>query len=209
MGRLLYFRRDEDARHPLPVGSTPKTGQTTSESLAPASVDPWMVVVIVVGSLIVATLAIFMCAHYIKSRRGRRDGFQPMEEMKSPYPQKRRRPGTVDRQSAEDVERDMMIRKSLASRTSLTASDPVSQVSSVSTGGYQLAHPLGDESEMTGLKEDWKAWEASVQSERRSSTPGGVGLDQHPAFAPYLSVPQPTRMASPARGGGPTGYRHI
>ncbi|KAI0802779.1 hypothetical protein GGR55DRAFT_406509 [Xylaria sp. FL0064] len=207
MGRLFYFRRDEDASHPASVAFIPKTDASTRESIAPASVDHWMIVVIVVGILIVATLLIFIVAHYIKSQRRQKAGFQPVEEVNSPYPQKRRRPGAADRQSAEDVERDMMIRKSLASKTSLMASDPVSQVSSVSSREYQLAHPLGDESENTSLK-DWKAWEACMQTERRTSHPGGVGLDQHPAFASYLSVPQPTRMASPVRG-GPAVYRHI
>ncbi|KAI1271478.1 hypothetical protein F5Y07DRAFT_344090 [Xylaria sp. FL0933] len=208
MGRLLYFRRDEDASNTAPVAFIPKTDASTRESIAPASVDPWMITVIVVGILIVATLVIFMVVHYVKSRRRQRAGFQPVEKMSSHYPQKRRRPGAADRQSAEDVERDMMIRKSLASKTSLMATDPVSQVSSVSSREYHLAHPLGGESENTSLKEDWKAWEARMQTERRTSHPGGVGLDQHPAFASYLSVPQPTRMASPVRG-GTTVYRHI
>ncbi|KAI0903793.1 hypothetical protein F4823DRAFT_617318 [Ustulina deusta] len=206
MGPLpLYSRRDEDASHP-PAGSTPKSDQSTSESTAPGAVDPWLVVVIVIGILIVATLAIFMCAHYIKSRRGRKTGFHPVREMSSTYMQKRKL-GLVERHNVEDLERDMMIRKSLASRHSLTVTDPVSQVSSVSDKGYHLEDPLGDGGEMTSLREDWKAWEARVQSERGTSTPGGVGLDQHPAFASYLSVPQPTRMASPVRG-VPTAYRH-
>ncbi|KAI1418863.1 hypothetical protein F5Y12DRAFT_390794 [Xylaria sp. FL1777] len=201
MGPLFSSRRNE--------GSTPKSGQSTSKNIAPAAVDPWMIVVVVVGILIIATLSIFMCAYYIKLRREQRTGFKPIEETKSAYPylHKRKR-GVVNRQNVEDVERDTMIRKSLASRTSLTTSDPVSQVSSTPSKDHHLAHPLGDEDEMTGLRDDWKAWEARVQSERRCSNPGGVGLDQHPAFAPYLSVPQPTRVASPARG-GPTVYRHI
>ncbi|KAI0965689.1 hypothetical protein F4678DRAFT_329909 [Xylaria arbuscula] len=208
MGRLIFSPRDEIISHPF-IESTPKSDASTNENIAPGAVDPWMVVVIVVGILIVATLAIFMGAHYIKSRQQRRNGFQPIEGKHSPYlyPQNGKS-GIVDRRKVEDVERDMMIRKSLASRVSLTTSDPISQVSSVSSREYHLANPLGDEGEMTSLKEDWKAWEARAQTERRTSHTGGVGLDQHPAFASYLSVPQPTRMASPVRS-GPTVYRHI
>ncbi|KAI0505440.1 hypothetical protein F5B22DRAFT_524501 [Xylaria bambusicola] len=227
MGRLpTYFRRDDAVSHPT-TESTPKSSEITTENTIP--VDPWMIVVIVAGILIVVTLAIVMCMHFFKSRRARKTtGFQPVkeEEKNSTYPPKRRS-GRADRQTLEDQERDLMIRKSLASRSSLAASDPISQIPSPeeqqhsgdyhpevvspeepSRREYHLAHPLGDESERTSLREDWKAWEARVQTERRSSNPGGVGHDQHPAFASYLSVPQPTRMASPVRG-GPSVYRHI
>ncbi|KAK5636113.1 hypothetical protein RRF57_011825 [Xylaria bambusicola] len=222
MGRLpIYFRRDDAISHPTAT-STPKSSEIISENMTP--VDPWMIVVIVAGILIVVTLAIVMCMHFFKSRLARKTGFKPVEEKSSTYPPKRRS-GKADRQTLEDQERDLMIRKSLASRSSLTASDPISQISAEEHSGdyhlanpqvspeepsreYRLANPLGDESERTSLREDWKAWEARIQAERGSSNPGGVRHDQHPAFAPYLSVPQPTRMASPVRG-GPSVYRHI
>ncbi|TGJ82214.1 hypothetical protein E0Z10_g6562 [Xylaria hypoxylon] len=206
MGLIFYSRRNEDASHP-PPGSNPQSDQKTELIITHVAVDPWMIVVIVVGILIIVTLAMFMCVHYIKSRRRRPAGFQRVKEMSSIHSQKRRL-GLVERQTVGDPERDMMIRKSLASRVSLTSSEPISQVSSVSSQEYHLSDPLESQGEITSLREDWKEWEARLQSERRTSNPRGVGLDQHPAFAPYLSVPQPTRMPSPARG-GPAVYRHI
>ncbi|KAI0539481.1 hypothetical protein GGR58DRAFT_234260 [Xylaria digitata] len=201
MGLIIYSRRDEDASH-LPTGSIPQLEPTTVENSTNSDVDPWMIVVIAVGILIIVTLAIFMCAYYIKSRRRRPTGFHPVQEMSSRRSRKRKL-GLVERPTVEESERDMMIRKSLASRLSLTTSDPLSQVSSVSSREYHLTDPLEGQRETTGVR-DWKAWEAHAQEERRSSHPGGVGLDQHPAMAPYLLVPQPTRMPSPARGGPTT-----
>ncbi|KAI1360553.1 hypothetical protein F5Y08DRAFT_343531 [Xylaria arbuscula] len=220
MGLLsIEFRRDEDANRP-PIQSTPKSSEITGEDTT--FVDPWMIVVIVAGALIVVTLAVIMGMHYIKSRRARKTGFQPVEEKETstapyPHPPKRR----SDRQKREDLERDMMIRKSLASRSSLVSNSDAIPAGSQehleqqqqhpiardrdSHHTYYLPSPLGEDGgEMTSLREDWKAWEARVQSERRSSNP----YDQHPAFASYLSVPQPTRMASPVRG-GPAVYRHM
>ncbi|KAI1126283.1 hypothetical protein F5Y10DRAFT_215305 [Nemania abortiva] len=192
---VLYFRRAED------------TNNDGGDDTTTFTVDPWLVVVVVIGILIVTTLAVFMLAHYIKSRHTLRRGFRPVEEINQPYSRKRK-PRSGNLQDVGDLERDMMIRKSLASRVSLTTSPPLSQTSLSSDGDHHLENSSegsDERGEAASLRDDWKAWEARVTSERRTSNPGGLGLDQHPAFAPYLSVPQPTRMASPARsssGGG-------
>ncbi|KAI0101002.1 hypothetical protein GGR51DRAFT_563652 [Nemania sp. FL0031] len=192
---VLYFRRDQD--------SNPQSSQRGGENITPFGVDPWLVVVIAIGILIILTLGVFMLAHYIKSRYTRRKGFRPIEEKNQPYYARKRESRSSDLQEVEDLERDMMIRKSLASRTSLTTSPPISHMSLSSDGDHHLEHERTSEAseeqgETVGLKDDWKAWEARVTDERRTSHPGGLGLDQHPAFAPYLSVPQP---ALPAHGG--------
>ncbi|KAI0449028.1 hypothetical protein F5B21DRAFT_75913 [Xylaria acuta] len=194
---VLYLRRGDDASSPS-VRSNSESNQTFSGD---SNVDPWLIVVIVAGILIIVTLAGFMLAHYIRSRRRLRKGlFHPVEKVSSvPFSRKRNSDAATDRQMAEDLERDMMIRKSLASRPT-SANFPTSQPLN---NGDDYPEEQGEErEEVASLREDWKAWEARVQSERGTSHPGGVGLDRHPAFASYLSVPQPTRMASPHRGVG-------
>ncbi|KAI3318456.1 hypothetical protein HD806DRAFT_316003 [Xylariaceae sp. AK1471] len=194
---LLYTRHNEDENH-LPIRSNSPINQSVGENTGRAITDPWLVVVIIIGILIIATLAIFMLAHYLKSRRERTKSMRLSEQMSSLYPRKRKL-SSADQHRIEEQERDMMIRKSLASRTSIIASSPVSQVSSMSDD--HLDEPSEEPGETASLREDWKAWEARIQSERKISSPAGaVGLDQHPAFASHLSIPQPTRMPSPIRG---------
>ncbi|KAI0546429.1 hypothetical protein F4679DRAFT_413134 [Xylaria curta] len=196
---ILYNRRDgERASHPII--------RSNSQSISGeenTTVDPWLIVVIVAGSLILVTLVGVLLAHYVRSRRRRGKGlFHPVEKVRSVSFS--RKDAAADRQKIEDLERDMMIRKSLASRPA-SASFPPPPASQPLNNGDD--HPEQEEEEeeeqqreeMTSLREDWKAWEARVQTERGTAYPGGVGLDQHPAFAPYLSVPQPTRMPSPHR----------
>ncbi|KAI0414538.1 hypothetical protein F5X98DRAFT_349065 [Xylaria grammica] len=209
MGLIFYSRRDEGASH-LSTRSDLQLDQSMGKGAAYEAVDPWMIVVIVVGILIIVTLALFMCAYYIKSRRQRQTGLQPAKKMSAPY-SRRRKLGLIgaEQQTVGDLERDMLIRKSLASRHSLATSEHISQDSSPSSNEYRLADPLeGHGGDMATFAEIPKSWEASVQSDGMSANPGGLGLEQHPAFAHYLSVPEPTRMSSPVRG-GPAVYRHI
>ncbi|KAI0186826.1 hypothetical protein EV127DRAFT_163834 [Xylaria flabelliformis] len=199
---ILYIRRDERASHPI-VKSNAGPNQSISGD---TTVDPWLIVVIVAGSLILVTLAGVLVAHYIRSRRrGGKGSFHPVEKVRSvSFSRKRNSDAAADRQKIEDLERDMMIRKSLASRPA-SASFP--SASQPLNNGDDHPEPEEEEErereEMTSLREDWKAWEARVQTERGTAAyPGGVGLDRHPAFAPYLPVPQPTRMISPHRSVG-------
>ncbi|KAI1746730.1 hypothetical protein F4782DRAFT_474683 [Xylaria castorea] len=191
---ILYTRRDEDASRPF-VRSNSESNQNTSGE---TTVDPWLIVVIVAGSLIIVTLAGVLLAHYIRSRRKLGKGlFHPVEKVRSvSFSRKRNSDAAADRQKIEDLERDMMIRKSLASRPA-SASFPTSQPLN---DGNDRPEDVEEREEMTSLREDWKAWEARVQTERGTAHPGDVRLDRHPAFAPYLSVPQPTRMPSPHHG---------
>ncbi|KAJ8104709.1 hypothetical protein ONZ43_g7721 [Nemania bipapillata] len=195
---ILNFRRDDGTS--LPIARSDSQSSQDSGVNITSDIDPWLVVVVVIGIVIVTTLAVFMLAHYIKSRHAQREGFQPVEKMSEPYLRRRKR-SSDDRQHVGDLERDMMIRKSLASRVSLTASPYHSRTPSSSSSGshdHDLEHPLDtseQQGETAGLRDDWKAWEARMMDERRISHPGGLGHDQHPAFAPYLSIPQPTLPA--------------
>jgi hypothetical protein len=192
---LLYPRHDEDESRPPNISNSPADQGVNTN---PAATDPWLVVVIVIGVLIITTLAIFMLAHCIKSRQRRTKCIQATQSMSSLYPRKRKL-SSADRDRVEEMEREMMIRKSLASRTSFTASSPISQTFFMSSDSH-VEEPSEDQGEMASLQADWKAWEARMQSERDISCPGGVSLDQHPAFASHLSIPQPIRIPSPIRG---------
>ncbi|KAI1196760.1 hypothetical protein F5X97DRAFT_304271 [Nemania serpens] len=199
---ILYFRRGEDSNQPL-SRSDSQLDHGVQKRVSAVVIDPWLAVVIGIGVLIVTTLAVFMLVHHIKSCQRQRRGFRPVQTISSAYSHKRNSSST-SQPEMWDLERDMMIRKSLASRSSLTTTPPVSQPSSSSSpeGEHPPQLAPGEQAETTSLRDDWKAWEARMLEERRSSHPGGLGLDQHPAFASHLSVPQPTRMPSPTRGVG-------
>jgi hypothetical protein len=198
MGKL-YFRQNGIESDPTDV-QNPPTDTNTSNDTVPATTDPWLVVVIIMGLLIVLTLAVFMLAHHLNSRR-RRARLQLMERNEKtslPY-SRRRKLSSADRHMIEEQEREMMIRKSLAEKPTFGGSGfHVSQASSDS--GSQPDDRSEEHGEPTSLREDWKAWEARIQSERKSLTPGGIGLEQHPAFASPISTPQPPRLPSPIRG---------
>ncbi|KAI1109799.1 hypothetical protein F5Y14DRAFT_390393 [Nemania sp. NC0429] len=199
---VLYFRRSEDADQSLSRSSS-QSDDGVQGSASPFVIDPWLAAVIGVGILIIATLAVFMLIHCIKSRRRQRRGFRPVQPMSSVYSHKRNS-SSASQPEVWDLERDMMIQKSLASRSSLVGTSPVPQTSPPPPPPPDGENPSQlaprEQVETTSLRDDWKAWEARMRDERRSSHPGGLGLDQHPAFAPHLAVPQPTRMPSPTRG---------
>ncbi|KAI1825454.1 hypothetical protein F4861DRAFT_501210 [Xylaria intraflava] len=185
---VLYSGQNKDASHPVIfLGS-----RLDRRSNTPTMGDPWMIAIVVIGSLIIITLVVFILAYYIRSRRRRGKEFQPVESLASPYLGATKL-SADDRRKAEDLERDTIIWKSLATRPSSTVSTHGSQglatpdQSSHSEEERPEEERPEDQGETAGLKEDWKAWEAREMSDRRRSSPRGMGLDQHPAFASHLS----------------------
>lgn len=192
---LLHFRRDGNHISPPGGSDVPSDHGGGGENPGPDAIgeDPLFIAVIIVGALIIVALTIFMLAHYIKLWQRRTKGFQLVEQQaNSPYSYSQKeeyasRSGWQQQQQAREKERDKMIREPLASRSSMIISPQVPETSHISYysmagRGYRLGGPRGNRDEMVGLKDDYKAWEA----ERRTSTPGGIGLDRHPAMAPYL-----------------------
>ncbi|KAI0400664.1 hypothetical protein F4802DRAFT_476372 [Xylaria palmicola] len=195
---LLYPRRDEDTSRPRTGPDSPPGQDGAGDKFMPHGLDPWLIIVIAIGVVIVTTLALFMLVHCIRSRRRRGDVFQPVEEMSGLYARKGKL-SSEDQQKLDDLERDRMIRKSLASRPT---SASISQVLLPPEGDARPEHrPEEDQGEIAASLRDWKAWEARTQGEG-THYPAGVGLDQHPAFASYLAVPPCRRTDSPARGVG-------
>ncbi|KAI0398383.1 hypothetical protein F5Y17DRAFT_1290 [Xylariaceae sp. FL0594] len=185
------------------IQTRPMATGTNNKKAAPTRIDPWLVVVIIMGVLIVLTLAVFMLAYHLKARRRRAKSHLKEEDEKTglPYLMKKSL-SSVDRHKTEEQEREMMIRKSLAERPSPTDGAEASRVSQ--TSSHSSSPPTEGPEEhgvqTTTLREDWKAWEAGIQTERKVSTSGGIGLEQHPAFAKHLSNAGPPRPPLPIRG---------
>ncbi|KAI0202455.1 hypothetical protein F4808DRAFT_76455 [Astrocystis sublimbata] len=211
---ILFIRHNKGAIS-LSARATSEPDQNTK------AVDPWLIVLIVAGSLVLATLAGTLIAHYIRARRKQGKGFTYLEKASSLSLSRKRSPDAdAERRRTEDMERDMMIRKSLASRpnsASISFTLPMhGGVDDVATQSEEArlneARPeqvqIQARDETASLREDYKAWEARVQAERGTShlsgggagVGDGAGMSRHPAFATYLSVPQPTRSPSPHRG---------
>ncbi|KAI1327674.1 hypothetical protein F5Y16DRAFT_370994 [Xylariaceae sp. FL0255] len=172
--------------------------------------DPWLAFLIVLVVLIVSVLGIILYMNYLGSQgRRRANVIRSTQRRNSPFPWGRSRRADK-RQKAEMQVRRSMIEKALASRTSFVSSASTEYISQApsnvgprETTRDSFIDDQGDEEEEVGLKEDWKRWEAQVQTERRLSTPGGVGLDQHPAFASEPLLPPPLRLSSHVRSASP------
>ncbi|KAI0006458.1 hypothetical protein F4779DRAFT_21316 [Xylariaceae sp. FL0662B] len=184
--------------------------------------NPWLIIVIIAGILVVATLIVLLVVHQIRRRRFAKEGQRQQQQLQfDPLGRqdlgRRRKMSAADRVAAEERERIAMIRKSLASRASTSTitfgTRSSSRLSEISQ--YELVvredHDREREQERERERErereaprvavDWKEWEAGVPSEGTHPAVRNVDmLQQHPALAPRLSVPQPARAPSPIRG---------
>ncbi|KAI5926258.1 hypothetical protein F4810DRAFT_656119 [Camillea tinctor] len=114
-----------------------------------------------------------------------------------------------DRLEADEMERAIMIRKSLASRTSNRHSQNSSMM--MMPPDHRLMEISDEVAEKASLREDWKDREAGLQVEREKEkekekenprTPDSETCPpQHPMFyPPRLPVPTASRSPSPVRG---------
>ncbi|GAP82761.1 hypothetical protein SAMD00023353_0102970 [Rosellinia necatrix] len=194
---LLHYRRDDGTNHPPAVSNAPPDNGDGGDTVSLA-LDPWLLVVIIIGVLIVLTLAVFVLVHCVKTRRNRDNGFRmvPARSPGSPFSPKRE-PGWAGRQLGGDLERELLIRKSLAGRSSLALGSHAPPASSAAPdeGHHPSEAPADGQGERTAQKDDWKALEAHVQNEKRAH----ALYHQHPAFASHPSLPQPAQKPSPAR----------
>ncbi|KAI1269085.1 hypothetical protein F5Y18DRAFT_176334 [Xylariaceae sp. FL1019] len=201
---LRRLSGDEPSGQEPPDQHNPPDRDNSGHNTTAPVTNDWLIAAIVVGSLIITTLAVFMLSHYIKSRRRKASRDRAIEPMSSVAIRRHRRNrSSADQQMAEEEERNLMIRKSLAHRYSMAPSAHHSRVSSLSTDYQSVVSADEEHDETTGAKEDWKEWEARLQNDRRNSSPR---LDQHPAFSTRISMPlapEPTREPSPYRGGLP------
>jgi hypothetical protein len=142
----------------------------------------WITVVVVVGSILLA--AAFVAAVLLYCRR---QEYRRAKRHNPPLSHKeflrRRKMSAVARQKEEEVQRRIMIRKSLASRSTEWSMQ------------FDNESLDSDEHRESGLKEDWKEWEARMQRERPERT------YRHPSTAavPELPIPTKSRCRSPNR----------
>lgn len=157
--------------------------ETPTESSSPSESKPWVTAVIVVGSALLATA--FVAALFLHfRRRGYRQAKRVDPTLSREQYLRARKMSAADRQKEEELQRNIMIRKSLASRSWDWSSH--SDVQSLAS--QQDATP-------SGLKEDWKEWEARMARERSDFE------NRHPSSSavPDLPIPCPSRSRSPSR----------
>lgn len=139
----------------------------------------WIIVGVIAAAVFLGACAIFLYAGILRRRRMRREREQePADDISLSQKEfSRKRTVTAeDRMQAHDRQREIMIRKSLASRSASRSSqadsiDPFEAAEAGQSGG--------------GLRDDWKEFEARLQREN------SAGRD-HPAL-PVSRSPSPSR----------------
>ncbi|KAI8962931.1 hypothetical protein F5Y11DRAFT_346959 [Daldinia sp. FL1419] len=199
MAPPLRLRNGNDA----PNAQTNAASETRDASNPMA---PWLIAVIVVGVLVVASLIVLLALHLTRKRQK-----VPQEDQVDPLGKgfKKRKMRSRDRQAMEEIERATMIRKSLASRTSSRNS----QVWGSTEYQFQELDQEDRErepepvvprepTEPTEPGENWKEFEAG-----QGPVPGvqDTQMGVHPALLPQpqLAVPSTPRTPSPSRGPQP------
>ncbi|KAI0834324.1 hypothetical protein F5Y06DRAFT_157437 [Hypoxylon sp. FL0890] len=177
----------------------PETRDATDNTM-----QPWIIVVIVLGTLVSTSSIVFLVLYLSRRRRrNKRDNQGPLVWRGH----KRGKMSESDRLAAEEIERATMIRKSLASRSSVGTRN--SQESGL-PDYHQLEQFDREEREERGPiatrdKNNWKEIEAG--RERQASVPGiqNTEMGVHPALLPQpqLAIPAPSRAPSPYRGPQP------
>ncbi|KAI0597405.1 hypothetical protein F4775DRAFT_252394 [Biscogniauxia sp. FL1348] len=204
----LSGRQEDNA----PVDATNNLAQPTNNNSNNNSgplVDPWVIVVIVIGTLLVVSLVSAIAILYSRSRR-RKQEVKHADPISHEY-SRRRKMNQADRLEADEMERAIMIRKSLASRTSNRHSQNSSMM--MMPPDLRLMEISDDAAEKASLREDWNDREAGVQIEREKdkdkykenprtpdSEPPHGQYQPHPMFfPPRLPVPTASRSPSPVR----------
>ena len=133
-----------------------------------SSYTPWLIALIVVASVVIVVVVL-----YLFLGRSRDQQFEAACN-KDPYLtrkeyQRRKKMSPIDRLEEEELQRHLMIRKSLATRSSRANSEVTVSITMVD-----------DETAPSRLRDDWKHWEARLQRERSASGerhPFGDGSD--------------------------------
>lgn len=148
----------------------------------------WLIATVVFVSLIVLSVVVMVAIKCFRIRR------HTKAAKNSPYTDRkdttrRRKMSDLDRLEEDELQRQFMIRKSLAGRTSLRTDSRLSQRSS-----EEQLEAVDEEESSAGLKNDWKEFEAKLNRERTMS------FETHPAAEPptkpsvcAITVPAPAR----------------
>ncbi|KAI0163753.1 hypothetical protein BJ166DRAFT_300645 [Pestalotiopsis sp. NC0098] len=191
-----------------PNRNSPSTGmyllQKRGEDL---SLSTWTIVAIIIAVLVVASIVAFTVLYVMRRKRSPKEDL-PIISSRHQVDRKRKTMTPEERQQAEETERSLMIRKSLASRSTLhsIASRDTHMLDTARSSRVvdddDDEHP--DVPELPTIVGNWKEWEAQVQADRTNSRPGelSTGGETHPALVQELEdlqIPAQTRTTSPAR----------
>ncbi|KAI2472737.1 hypothetical protein F4781DRAFT_319649 [Annulohypoxylon bovei var. microspora] len=192
------YPRTSDDVFDAQTASPPEARDATDNTM-----EPWLIVVIVIGALILTSLFVFLILRFTRSRRQTtRKVYQDPLGLKGRH---KRNMSETDRIAAEEIERAAMIRKSLASRTSSWGGSSL-RVSGISD--YQMeefGRESQEEHEPIVPRDNWKDLEAGTQGSREIPGVHNTEMGIHPALLPQpqLAFPQPSRGPSPIRGTPP------
>ncbi|KAI1136842.1 hypothetical protein F5Y05DRAFT_88577 [Hypoxylon sp. FL0543] len=198
MAPLIHWRSGDDV-FDAHTATQPETRDATDNTM-----QPWIIVVIVLGTFTSSSLLVFLVLYLSKRRRrSKRDSRDPLGWRGH----KRGKMSQADRLAVEEIERATMIRKSLASRSSVATR---SSQESGSPDYQQLQEFDRDDREERepGVPRDNSNWkEVEAGTERQGSIPGvqNTEMGVHPALLPQaqLAIPPLSRAASPYRGPQP------
>lgn len=151
--------------------------------------SPTLICVIVVSIIASMSIITFIVAWFTIRCRRRHDEEAPNLKEDEDKAEKtfRRKTADLDRLEEEELQRQVMIRKSLASRTSLRTSSQI----------YEDEEPEAERPK--SLRMDWKKWEAGIQHQRSLSTETHPGIDptsRHTINS--FATPTYSRSGSPA-----------
>ncbi|EJT75465.1 hypothetical protein GGTG_05398 [Gaeumannomyces tritici R3-111a-1] len=170
----------------------------------------WIIAPIISATILISLAVVCVVRHILNQRRKRRQQTPTTEKPCSPHInfRRNRKSSQFGSMDGEEEQRAMIIRKSLAERSS-RSSEHSRRHESMSSLASMLAPSAndksGDESDSDGegdlpasddrrasggLRDDWKEFEARVQRERSYS--GEI----HPAVHPALARPPPYRDLS-------------
>ncbi|KAI4593921.1 hypothetical protein KJ359_008965 [Pestalotiopsis sp. 9143b] len=170
------------------------------------SLSTWTIVAIIIAVLVVASIVAFTVLYVMRRRRSPKEDL-PIISSRHQVGRKRKTMTPAERQQAEETERSLMIRKSLASRSTLHS------IASRDTHMLDTARSsrvVDDDDEHPEVPElptivgDWKEWEAQAQADRTNSRPGelSTGGETHPALVQELEdleIPAQIRTPLPSR----------
>ncbi|KLU84681.1 hypothetical protein MAPG_03720 [Magnaporthiopsis poae ATCC 64411] len=199
----------------------PRDGSPSSSQNASQPGAAWMIAPIISATILISLVLVFAVRHVLRRRQSRRQQIPTTDSPCSPRInfRRNRKSGHFEKRSEEEEQRAMIIRKSLAERSSRASAH--SRDESISSLTSMLAPSIndksGEESDSDGegdlpansnnnkrvsggLRDDWKEFEARVQMERSYS--GEVHPAVHPAFArqsPYQDLSLPERTVTRSR----------
>lgn len=181
-------------------------GQSSLNPEMPMVISPWVIVGAILGLSVVILIGVFVILHFMKTRRAakKKNEQLPLFSDRRQLIRRKRNMTDQDRLEAQELERSLMIRKSLASRTTINTvasrdSQMIQSARTSRTSEYIDEYPADAAAQIQAV--DWKEWEAQVQQERRYTRLRelATGGHAHPALSREMedmAVPQQARVPS-------------